>query len=266
MINNGHKIIYKDACSSCAGKKTSEVSWKRRASENFALLKEVCAQNDYKLITKESEYTDVKMNIAFECPKHGIQTMMLDNFKRGHKCKFCSYEERGESIKVPVLYIDEVIKSTNDNIWLNPDEHTNTTDHNLKIKCSCGNIYTTSFVNFLRANINRCPICSQKESSGEFKIRKYLEENNIDFEQEKRFSDCRDTKPLSFDFYLPNNNMCIEFDGKQHYSDVFGDESFIKTKLHDDIKDKYCEKNKISMLRIPYWEYNKIENILSSYL
>ena len=108
-----------------------------------------------------------------------------------------------------------------------------------------------------------CPLCNEK-SKGETKIRIFLTNNNIQFEKEKRFKKCRDKNPLPFDFYLPQYNVCIEFDGIQHFnpsSFVYGNTSE-KEKLknlqyiqkHDQIKNNYCKNNKIDLLRIRYNE------------
>lgn len=213
------------------------------------------------MITKIEEFTDVKMFILFSCPKHGIQRMILDNFIRGHKCIECSYETRFENVKLNKDYIHNVIKSKGDE-WLNPDEYTTCVDRNMKIRCSCGNTFMTSFVNFTKANIFRCHTCSHKESLGELKIREFLDLHKIKYEQEKRFSDCRDKKTLPFDFYLPANNMCIEFDGQQHYQNKYGLDSLKITQYHDKIKNDYCKSVGIKLLRIPYWEGSKINDIL----
>ncbi len=263
IITNGRKIIQKDACSCCAGKKARDVSWQRRANKYFLLAQEVCKKEDYELLTDIFEFTDVKMAIDFLCHKHGVQSMMLDNFIRGHKCRDCSYETRFENVKLDKNYIHSIVKSKNDE-WLNPNEYTTCTDRNMKIRCSCGIVFTTSFANFSKANIFRCPICSQKESLGELKIREFLDSHNIKYQQEKRFPDCRDKKPHPFDFYLPEHNMCIEFDGQQHYQNRYGVNSLQTTQHHDKIKNDYCGYVGIRLLRIPYWEGSKINNILSN--
>lgn len=112
-------------------------------------------------------------------------------------------------------------------------------------------------------NNQSCPIC--KESKGEKLIRLYLEDNNIDFIQEYKFEDCRNKRSLPFDFYIPSFNLCIEFDGRQHFEgeDFFGGkEGFKLTQTRDKVKDSYCKENKIDLLRIPYWELDNIEDIL----
>lgn len=103
-----------------------------------------------------------------------------------------------------------------------------------------------------------CSLCCEK-SKGEIKIRLFLTSNDIQFEREKRFKDCRDKYPLPFDFYIPQYNLCIEFDGIQHFnpsSFVYGNtsekeklENFEYIQRHDRIKNEYCKKNRITLLR-----------------
>jgi hypothetical protein len=108
-------------------------------------------------------------------------------------------------------------------------------------------------------------------SKGEISIEKYLIENKISYQRQYKIEDCRNILPLPFDFYLPELNILIEYDGKQHFEsiDLFGGEiEFKKRKKNDDIKNKYCKKNKIPLLRIPYFEDVdlKLNDYLKSYL
>lgn len=265
VLFNGRKVIQKDCCPHCTGKKTSEVSKKKRAIKYIGLAEKACKENGYTLLTTVDCYTDVKMDIEFICPIHGRQTMMLDNLIRGHKCKDCSYEYRGENMRYDIEYVNKYINSINGNKLLNPEDYKGIYTRNLNIQCFCGNVYTTSFGNYKHANVTTCFSCSCKESTGEERIRKFLELNGIDFVQEKRFDDCRDVKPLPFDFYVPKNNLIIEFDGAQHFKETYHMD-YETTKRHDDIKNQYCKDNNINLLRIPYWEGNNIESIIATKL
>lgn len=108
--------------------------------------------------------------------------------------------------------------------------------------------------------------------SGEKSISKWLKEHNIKYVQQYRFSDCRDDKPLPFDFYLPNYNMCVEYDGRQHFIPVdfagkgneWAKEQLRITQYHDTIKNEYCKVNNISLLRISYLQ--NIEEELQKFL
>lgn len=263
LITTGRKVISKDCCSHCVGKKASDVSLKKRALKSITLAKEICEANGYELITTVDEYVDIKMPIKFRCSKHGIQTMSLDNLLHGHKCIKCSYEIRADSKRFSNDYIKSEIESINNNKWLNSSEYKDVFTHNLRIQCGlCGREFSTSFANYIKHDINRCSSCSQKESKGELKIRKLLDEYGIEYTQEKRFADCKDKKPLPFDFYLPKSNLIIEFDGKHHYTPVRGEENYQKTVNHDKIKNEYCIQNNIKLLRIPYWDINSINTII----
>ena len=265
LITNGRKIHPKDCCSKCAGKKSSEISWERRSKEKFDKLNNVCKMKGYTLLTQRSEYTNAKMNVSYICPRHGKQVSSIDSLIRGHSCKDCGNEQRGISNRLSVDDVINRVKENGKSELLNPDDYKDVYSR-LTFKCSCGNEFTTTFVNYTKYGINRCPICSQKESSGELMIRNYLEENNISFEQEKRFPDCRDNKPLPFDFYLPDFSKIIEFDGQHHYGPVYSQEHYERTIQHDKIKNEYCDQNGIDLLRIPYWEGHKIPELLSQFI
>jgi len=101
-----------------------------------------------------------------------------------------------------------------------------------------------------------CPRCYQ--SKGEKQIERWLKENNVVFIPQKRFKKCKSSISnyyLSFDFYLPEINTCIEYDGRQHFMPVKyfgGAQKFQRTKINDQIKNIFCLNNKITLIRISY--------------
>ena len=103
-------------------------------------------------------------------------------------------------------------------------------------------------------------------------IRQFLEKNNIDHEYE--YPVIIDGVRYRFDFYLPEYNLFIEYDGQQHYeptrfcgnNDEENERILKETQRRDKIKNHYCEDNNINLLRIPYWESKNIETIINSYL
>ena len=109
----------------------------------------------------------------------------------------------------------------------------------------------------LNGNVKSCGCLN---SAGEYQINKILKQNNIIFETQKTYEDCRfpDTNALAkFDFYI-NNSFLLEFDGEQHYSRIKTnwntEEKFLKTLEHDNFKNDYCKKHNIPLKRIPYWK------------
>ena len=100
-----------------------------------------------------------------------------------------------------------------------------------------------------------CPICN--ESKGERQVSMWLEQHKMIYIPQKRFNDCCDKNTLPFDFYLPDYNICIEYQGKQHYEPIEyfgGEDTLLYTQYHDKIKRDYCIYKNISLICIPYWE------------
>lgn len=96
-----------------------------------------------------------------------------------------------------------------------------------------------------------CPIC--KESHGEKAIRVLLEKYNIAYQREKKFDGCKLKFHLRFDFYIPSLNLCIEYDGWQHYragSYYASEKDFENIQIRDKIKNDYCKNNNIGLIRL----------------
>lgn len=116
---------------------------------------------------------------------------------------------------------------------------------------------------------HRCPIC--KNSIGERRVKDYLILHDIKFIPQHYFDDCRYQRPLLFDFYLPELNACIEYDGIQHFQPVdfagkgqeWAEMLFTETKLRDDVKNNYCRNNNIQLCRIKYTQ--DIEKTLNDF-
>lgn len=128
-------------------------------------------------------------------------------------------------------------------------------------QCDCGNKINVVKSNLISGSVASCGCL--KTSNGEYVIEQFLKDNHIFFKKEYTFDDLKSEKnyPLRFDFYLPDYNLLIEYDGVQHFKDItFLNSSTIQT--HDKIKNQYCKENNLSLLRIPYTKFNNIKNIL----
>ena len=94
-----------------------------------------------------------------------------------------------------------------------------------------------------------------KMSYGEKIINDILLVNNISFKHNRSLLDCSNISKLRFDFYLPKYNICIEYDGIQHFKPIefFGGEiEFEKTKIRDEIKNLFCKVNDLKLIRVNY--------------
>ncbi len=139
----------------------------------------------------------------------------------------------------------------------------------IKIICNkCLNVFEQRVDHHLRGN--GCPAC--RESKGELRVAKYLNEKNIAFNRERTFDGLRYIMPLRFDFYLSYINRMIEFDGIGHYKAIYGStneeklENLINTQRNDQIKNDWAKANNIPLLRIPYWDFDKIEELIEAFI
>ena len=83
------------------------------------------------------------------------------------------------------------------------------------------------------------------------------------------FRDCKNKRVLPFDFYIYDYNITIEYQGIQHYSPIefFGGHDALEyVKLNDSIKLNYCKNNNINLILLNYWDFDRIEEILSKEL
>lgn len=144
----------------------------------------------------------------------------------------------------------------------------------VKIKCNkCGKYFYQDLGNHISQK-QGCPYCVV--SKGENLIVDFLDKHHIIYEQQKKFKDCKDKACLPFDFYLPDYEMCIEYQGKQHYEEGFyfytcliknkikAQKAFEIVKYHDEIKRNYCYNHNIDLLEIRYDE--DINTVLSKNL
>lgn len=210
----------------------------------------------------DSEYINNKIKIKFihsVCNNEYWATPT--DFLSGYRCCYCY----GNMRKTQEQFEDEIFEIFGDEYKV-LGEYKNFITKVLVRHNSCGNEWYARPSDML-FHKSGCPACNK--SKGELQVEKFLKLNNINFVLQKRFSDCKYKNTLPFDFYLPDYNTAIEYDGHLHYMSVDffgGDEKYEYRKKLDKIKTEYCTKNNIKLIRIPYWEYDNIARILDKEL
>lgn len=131
-------------------------------------------------------------------------------------------------------------------------------------RCDCGTEKLIGRSNLISGHTSSCGCINSK---GEEQVGQILTNYNIKFEKAKTFEDFyRNNKcgKLKFDFYLPDYNCAIEFDGIQHFKNThkfvgwYTEESQALTHERDLFKDDYCFKKGIILIRIPYYALDDI--------
>jgi len=215
-------------------------------------------KNKYKYRLDKDKYNTTDY-IKIDCKKHGTFEQKIRDHLSGSGCQKC-----GGSI---FTFSDFENRSN--------DIHKGKYDYSLvdykkfnipvKIICKKHGVFEQKPMNHFGGS--GCPICN--ESRGEIIVRDFLNKNNIDFIPQKRFKDCFYKRSLPFDFYLPKYNICIEFNGIQHYQpvDAFGgNDGFLDVKKRDNIKYNFCKSNAIKLIIISYREIGDIDYILTENL
>lgn len=89
----------------------------------------------------------------------------------------------------------------------------------------------------------------------------------IKYDYQKTFDDLKDTQPLSYDFYISDQNILIEYQGIQHYQPVNlwgGEAKFEYQQKHDKLKLDYARDHGYTLITVPYTEdtFSKIKKYL----
>lgn len=215
---------------------------------------------DYSLVKYESSHKKIKII----CPTHGIFEQTPNSHMNGNGCKQCSnlilWDNRDKI--TTELFIEKSLSLFSEcNYDYSLVDYINPTT---KVKIICpihGTFEKTPNIHISKRQ--GCPKC--KKSKGEKEIIKYFIKNNISYKDEVTFNECFYKNKLKFDFYLKEYNLCIEFDGEQHFKPIGvfgGDKKLSENQIRDHIKNEYCKENNINLLRIRYDEYDIIDEIL----
>lgn len=210
-------------------------------------------------------YFDCFTEIIITCPIHGdfLQTPKSHMRKRG--CKKCGLIRQSEGqikLRMPFeKFIERAIFIHNNKYDYSKVKYGMT---NKKIEIICplhGSFWKLPHKHLAGRGCRKC-----SDSTGEKTIVKILNKNKILFEPQKTFESCRYKRKLAFDFFLPDYNTLIEFDGQTHYEDVYGLDVLERTQIRDKFKNNWTLENNIRLLRIPYYLTDKIEDIILSFI
>lgn len=246
-------------CTKCLYKsQTKTTDWFKQK------IYEACG-NDYKVL---GEYVTAKTKVSMLHTKCGkAWDYSPDNFlRRGSRCPYCS-----KNAKRDTNSFKQVVNESHYGEYTILGKYVNA---HTKILCrhnTCGFEWEVKPDSLIREA--PCPKCA--ESQGERLVREILTNAGIAFIPQKSFEGCKYKKVLYFDFYLPDYNCCIEYDGLQHFKPVAfngeapakAEELFKVQQKRDAVKNNFCSLNDIALLRIPYsFSTIEVNNAITDFL
>lgn len=215
-----------------------------------------------------SGYEKVTSRVRCKCRVcHNEWDALIYNLIQGSGCPQCRAVRLSELMRRDKDWFDAKLAEITSEVICIGDY--TTTRAKARFKCmKCGDPFIATPHNVLQGS--KCPRCSI--SKGEDLVLQNLIENQINYVAQKKFEGLVGVggRKLSYDFYLPEYNLLIEFQGRGHYEPVAfanrenlsAEEQFEKQVEHDRRKREYAENNGYKLLEISYKEMDKIPEII----
>ena len=253
-------FLHKHGCPKCGRINTIE---KQKLTKDEFIQKANQIHNNYYDYSKV-DYINNKTLVTIICPKHGEFRQLPNSHLQGSGCELCGKNKATSKKSLGIKeFVERAREVHGDKYDYSKVEYVNS---RIKVCISCvqhGDFYQTPN-NHLRGQ--GCPKC--REYKGEAQISKFLKAHNIEFQTQYPIEYEGNIKGFTYiDFYLPQHNIFIEYNGMQHYIPVehFGGElKFQQQKKRDQYVRNYCIENNIQLLEIKYG--TNIEDELGKYL
>jgi hypothetical protein len=246
--------LKKTRCNTCAGKA-------RYTIDDVRLFVE---QNSGSKLMSDT-YVHNEADLLFRCACGMEFTTTFKRFKGLNKreCRECVNRKLSVKFsKTTEIFAAEVSEVTDGRIQvIGPYKNIS---HRVHVRdLVCGHDWEAKPSDILHKK-SGCPTCAS--SKGERKIREFLTAHGFDFTEQYKIDDCKNVRPLPFDFaiFINGETVLIEYDGIQHFDrSCFGGKNYDNLVENDRIKTKYCKSNKLKLIRIKYTDLDRIETLLA---
>jgi Zn ribbon nucleic-acid-binding protein len=230
--------------------------------ESFKLKANLRHNNKYDY--SKSIYVNNRTKIIIICPIHGEFLQNSNDHLQNNGCVKCGFNKISKDRSLGQEKFLEKANLLHNNFYNYDKVVYNRSWNKVIITCPKHSDFECSPNNHLRNK--GCPKC--KRSKGELTIVNYLQENNIQFVEQKRFKNCKHIRPLPFDFYLPDYNLLLEYHGEQHFikkitNTLWKNYDLEHRQMLDKIKKDFAIEN-FNYLEISYKE--NINNKLKQHL
>ena len=258
-------ILNGEGCKYCGAEKLSEQHFmtdeevQRRINEKFDHIKVI-------------KYLGIhNSNSIWFCEKHKKEfkktlSVMLREENESAGCDECLLERKREIYAYSLEEATELLHKIHPQVDIIGD-YINTTTPTL-FRCNEHNHEFTSTWDYVVSRISCCN--KSRKNYKEEQVCQLIESWGYKIERGKTFKDCKDINVLPFDCYLTDFNTIVEYDGEQHFypikhgsqTEEDAIEKLKYTQKHDEIKNEYCNKNGINLIRIPYTEFENVDSFL----
>lgn len=197
--------------------------------------------------------------VTIICQKHGEFEQIAQEHLNGHGCPLCAIENRKITTE-ELIYRGNKIHG---NKYIYEKTIANGYKNEIVITCPLHGDFKQTVESHLKGS--GCPLCRQSHLESE--VKQFLENNKIDFIQQKSFDWLKDKKKLHLDFYLPSYKLAIECQGEQHFKtcEYFGgEEKYLDTVRKDELKFKLCEDHNIKLLYFTHCNYPYNHSLITS--
>ena len=213
---------------------------RRKTTQQFCEQANAVHNNfyDYSL----TEYVGCNSKVTIICPTHGEFEQRACNHLSGRGCRKCGLY-LNSNLKTSSQFIEDAIK-----------KHGNTYEYSNVDYSGC--LQPVTITCRIHGNFKQvandhlcghgCPKCCN--SKGEEATRQVLINLGLEFEEQKKFATCVDSRRLIFDFYIPEAKVLIEYDGQQHYdpNSKWYSEDVVR---RDHIKTEWAKENGFKLYR-----------------
>ena len=265
-------IVSNKGCGFCDGKQVNLLNCLETKNPDLAKEWHPTLNGD---LTPFNITSNSNQSIWWQCSKnskHIWKTTVSNRNGLNSGCPYCDGKLPTEDYNLLICNIELCKEWNYSKNKKNPEEYTPNSKKKVWWKCKkCSHEWSSIISERNRKDdkSSGCPKCN--ESKGEKRMSAYLDKEYINHTPQYKIKDCKNKQALPFDEAIfhdvdKTKLIClIEYDGEYHYKKSRhknGEQKLIECQNNDKIKNKYCKENNILLIRIPYWQFDKIEEIL----
>lgn len=238
------------------------------------LFKEVCyKRNSDSKIEIIGDYVNFQTSIKCKCRVCNYEwNASPRKLRNGVKCPSCIGKVKYDTES----FIRKFYENNPDSQIIITGEYVNS-NSGITCRClSCGCEWKPVAGSLIAGH--GCPRCASTRTEKSFGT--FLNSLGISYTTQKKFEDCRNINPLSFDYEINDERFItflLEYQGEQHKQPVdfagkgemWANEQFEYNQIRDQIKYDYCQKTGYHLEYIWYYEEDKIQvliNLLRKYI